>query len=232
MASDKPTDIHDLPICAEFLLYSGDMIAVSAFYKDFDDPVEVLIRQVSSNNRAEFVNAPSAYLYGLEGEMRFGLGQFHDFLDPVKLVSNYTWIHSQVEGSRKRPMQGQSPYMVNFILFFEPFGGKTQMSLLYNRFVRRISKVGVDRSPDVFEEPRSGVEFSVSQKLPGGLKAKFTAKNLSDAEVVFTQGSLGDEAGFSRSNLFLGDKPCILTTLPRFGQRPPCALQKPPLPRC
>lgn len=186
----KPTDIYNYDLRWEFFPSPGDMIAVSAFYKDFDDPVEVLIRQVSSNNRAEFVNAPSAYLYGLEGEMRFGLGQFHDFLDPVKLVSNYTWIHSQVEGSRKRPMQGQSPYLVNFILFFEPFGGKTQMSLLYNRFGRRISKVGVDRSPDVFEEPRSGVEFSVSQKLPGGLKAKFTAKNLSDAEVVFTQGGL------------------------------------------
>lgn len=186
----KPTDIYNYDLRWEFFPSPGDMVALSGFYKDFKDPVEVLIRQVSSNNRAEFVNAPSAYLYGFEGEMRLGLGQWHDMLEPVKVVTNYTWIHSEVEGSRKRPMQGQSPYLVNVILFFEPFDGKTQMSLLYNRFGRRISKVGVDKFPDVFEEPRSGVEFSISQKLPGGLKAKFTAKNLSDAEVLFKQGGL------------------------------------------
>jgi outer membrane receptor protein involved in Fe transport len=186
----KPTDIYNYDVRWEYFPNPGDMLAVSGFYKDFDDPVEVLIRQVSSNNRAEFVNAPSAYLYGFEGEMRFGLGKWHDMLTPLKLVTNYTWIHSEVEGSRNRPMQGQSPYLVNVILFFEPFGGKTQMSLLYNRFGRRISKVGVDRFPDVFEEPRSGLEFSISQKLRGGLKTKFTAKNLSDAEVIFKQGGL------------------------------------------
>ena len=87
-------------------------------------------------------------------------------------------------------MQGQSPYLANVILFFEPFGGRTQMSLLFNRFGERISKVGVEGFPDVLERPRSGLEFSLSQKLAGGLKSKFTAKNLSDAEVVFTQGGL------------------------------------------
>lgn len=186
----KPTDIRNYDLRWEFFPTPGDMLALSAFYKDFQDPVELLIRQVSSNNRAEFVNAPSASLLGFEGEMRFGMGHLHDLLAPLKAVANYTWIHSEVEGSRKRAMQGQSPYLVNMMLFYEPFGARTQMSLLYNRFGRRISKVGVDLSPDVFEEPRSGLELSLSQKLPAGLKTRFTAKNLTDAEVVFTQGGL------------------------------------------
>jgi outer membrane receptor protein involved in Fe transport len=186
----EPTDILNYDLRWEWFPTPGDMVAVSGFYKDFDKPVETLIEQVGSNNRARFVNVPSAWLYGLEGEVRFGLGRLGDFLEPAKLVANYTWIQSEVEGRRKRSMQGQSPYLVNVILFYEPFGGRTQMSLLYNRFGERIAKVGVDRFPDVLERPRSGLEFSLSQRLPGGLKSKFTAKNITDPEAVFTQGGL------------------------------------------
>ena len=64
------------------------------------------------------------------------------------------------------------------------------MSLLYNKFGRRITKVGVDNFPDVFEEPRESLEFSYTQKWGKHIKSKFTARNITDAPVVQTQGGL------------------------------------------
>jgi outer membrane receptor protein involved in Fe transport len=186
----KPTDIQNYDLRWEWFPTATEMLAVSGFYKLFNDPVETRIKQVSSNYRAEFMNAQSATLTGAEWELRAGLGRFWETIEPFSVVGNLTWIHSEVKGDRKRAMQGQSPYLVNAILFFEPADGKIQMSLLYNKFGRRISKVGVDEFPDVYEEARESLEYSWSQTLARGLKAKFTARNLTSAPSVQTQGGL------------------------------------------
>ncbi len=186
----QPTDIQNYDARWEWFLSGSELLAVSGFYKYFENPVEMRIEQVSSNNRATFANAPSATLLGAEWELRVGLGRAHELLSSFQAVGNFTWIRSEVEGARKRAMQGQSPYLVNAILFFEPEGGNTQMSLLYNKFGRRISKVGVSEFPDVYEEARESLEFSWTQTLATGLKAKFTARNLTSAPKVETQGGL------------------------------------------
>jgi outer membrane receptor protein involved in Fe transport len=186
----KPTDIFNYDLRWEWFPSASEIIALSGFYKHFQDPVELRIRSLGSNNRADYVNADHAELYGFEGEVRFELERAHGSLSAFQVVGNYTWIRSEVAGERKRAMQGQSPYLINAILFFEPDRGGMQMSLLYNRIGRRISKVGVDAFPDVYEEPRESLEYSWSQKIGPGVKAKFTAKNLTDAAVVQTQGGL------------------------------------------
>ena len=186
----KPTDISNYDVRWEWFLGGGGLLAVSGFYKDFENPVEIRIRQISSNNRAEFVNAPRATLWGAEWELRSGLDRLHDILSPFQVVGNFTWIHSEVDGARKRAMQGQSPYLLNAILFFEPAHGKTTMSLLYNRFGRRIAKVGVDNFPDVYEQARGSLEFSWSQTLARGVKARFNARNLFAESRVEKQGGL------------------------------------------
>lgn len=186
----KPTDIYNYDLRWEWYAGLSDLVAVSGFYKDFRNPVEVSIRQNGSNDRAEFVNADKAELWGAELEARAGFGRFHEVLAPLGITANYTRIHSVVSGQRKRAMQGQSPYLTNVILFYEPFGGKAQMSLLYNRIGRRIAKVGAGDFPDVYEEERQSLEYSWSQTLAKGLKAKFTARNLTEDPKIQTQGGL------------------------------------------
>lgn len=186
----EPTDIQNYDLRWEWFLSASELMAVSAFYKNFEDPVEIRIRPGASNSRATFINAPSADLLGAEWELRAGLERVHEMLLPFQIVGNFTWIRSEVEGERRRAMQGQSPYLVNAILFFEPEGTGARMSLLYNKFGRRIAKVGVPPFPDVYEEARASLEFSWSQTLSGGLKAKFTARDLTSAEKIETQGGL------------------------------------------
>jgi outer membrane receptor protein involved in Fe transport len=186
----KPTDIYNYDLRWEWFPSASELVALSGFYKSFSDPVELRISNAGSNNRASFVNVPSARLWGVESELRVSGARFHDLLSAFEASTNLTLIRSEVEGARTRTMQGQSPYLVNAILFYEPFEGATQMSLLYNKFGRRLAKVGVGTFPDVFEESRESLEFAWSQKIGKGLKMKFAAKNLTDAAVVQTQGGL------------------------------------------
>jgi outer membrane receptor protein involved in Fe transport len=87
-----------------------------------------------------------------------------------------------------RPMQGQSPWTVNFsVTFTEPEWG-TSVSLLYNKFGRRLAAVGDERNQDVYDEPRDLLDASVSQRLFGLLEAKFAVKNVLDRDLRLTSG--------------------------------------------
>ena len=186
----KPTEIHNYDLRWELFPWAGDLLAVSAFYKWFHDPVEALIRQVSTQNEGQFENAPSAFLVGAELETRVRLGNLLPPLSPFQVITNLTLIRSEVDGERKRAMQGQSPYLLNAILFYEAFQGATQVSLLYNLIARRIAKVGVDDLPDIYEESRESLELAYSQRLARSLKMKAAAKNLTDAGSVSRQGGI------------------------------------------
>jgi outer membrane receptor protein involved in Fe transport len=79
--------------------------------------------------------------------------------------------------------------MVNASLTFtEPKLGTT-LSVLYNRFGRRLDGVGDARELDVYEESSDLVDLAVSQDLPGGAKLKFSIRNLTGEDDVFTWGT-------------------------------------------
>jgi outer membrane receptor protein involved in Fe transport len=186
----KPTLIHNYDARWEWFPRPGDLFALSGFYKYFEDPVELNIRQVSSNFRSDFVNAPSAFLFGAETEARIGLGALMSSLTPFQFLGNFTWIYSEVDGRRKRAMQGQSPYLINAILFFEPENSPWQASILYNRIGPRIAKVGLGSFPDIQDESRQSLEAGLSYHLGRGVKAKLSGKNLLAENVKQTQGGL------------------------------------------
>jgi hypothetical protein len=85
-----------------------------------------------------------------------------------------------------RPLQGQSPYVINLALnFSEPTTG-TSVNVLYNRFGRRMDAVGFLGS-DVYEEPRDIVDLSLQQRLMWGMELRFSVKNLNNKARVLTR---------------------------------------------
>ena len=61
------------------------------------------------------------------------------------------------------------------------------MSVLFNRFGRRIDAVGGQATPDIHEEPRSQLDIVAERILFGGAKLKLSASRLIGGEVRFTQ---------------------------------------------
>lgn len=196
-AALKPAYIDNIDLGYEFYPSAGELIAVSVFYKRFKDPIEwVYTLNGGTDYTYSNVNAESADNFGMEVDIRKSL----DFIGMrhFSLSFNGSLIKSKVHfpsGSsyKSRPMQGQSPYLVNTGLFYQHNGWNA--AVMYNRIGKRI--VGVGRSmgtgeniinvPDSYEMPRNAVDLSVSKKFGKHLEAKLSIRDLLAEKVSYKQ---------------------------------------------
>ena len=193
----KPCHVDNLDLRYEFYPSEGEQISVAAFYKHFDSPIEWTYTVAGGTDLVySFQNAAGANSYGVEIDLRKRM----DFLGLPQwtLVANGSLIHSRVNFAetqhwKSRPMQGQSPYLLNLGLFYANKGWAA--SALFNRIGKRL--IGVGRSlgstddqtvniPDSYEMPRSVLDLSVSYTL-GAFTFKVGCKDALAERVVFKQ---------------------------------------------
>lgn len=188
-----------------------ESLSVALFRKDFENPIEK-VQRAGSGTLLSFENALSAVSQGVEFDLYKHLGFVGRFgerwapftrlkLDRVPWQDvfvglNYARIESnirldpvrnQFQTNNERPMQGQSPYVANLQLGYADPEGRTEATLLYNVFGRRIANVGVQGAEDIYEEPFRQLDFVFNRKLGGGLSLKLRLRNLLDDEVRYNQ---------------------------------------------
>jgi outer membrane receptor protein involved in Fe transport len=171
----------------ELLPGGRDVFAVTAFFKQFDQPIERVVI-AGAQPIVTFQNADSARNLGLELEAARQLS------DHVFVNVNYTYVDSTitlapeqrtVQTSLERPLAGQSDHVLNAI--GEVTFGGFSTRLLYNFFGDRISDVGANEAPDVVESGRGTLDAVVAQRF-GKLTLRLTGENLTDTRYVFKQG--------------------------------------------
>jgi TonB-dependent receptor len=170
-------------------------ISLAGFYKEFHQPIESVVIP-SAQFSVTFDNARGARNMGLELAGRLDFGLLHRSLRDLYLAGNLAWIYSRVrlndEGiqtSQQRPLQGQSPYVINLRLGYDNADLGLTVTLLYNVFGARIMEVGALGAPDVIQDPFHVLDLVIKYKLPRGFSLTFKAKNLIDQTARFTQGS-------------------------------------------
>lgn len=195
--------VDNVDLRYEFYPSRGEQVSLAAFYKRFDSPIEWTYTVAGGTDLIySYKNARSADNFGLELDVRRNL----DFIG----LRGFSWsfngalIHSRVKfapGVREhdRPMQGQSPYLINTGLFYrnEPLG--LNVALLYNRIGKRI--IGVGRSegttggadnesariPDSYEMPRNVIDLSATKKLGSKWDLKLSIRDLLAERVLYKQ---------------------------------------------
>ena len=176
----KRTKITNLDLRYELYPRAGEVFTLGVFYKNFNTPTE----QFLNNTTVNFVNLTKATAFGAEFEIRKKL----DFSRPLKnftFQSNISYIYSRAKDDvfqLDRPLQGQSPYVINMGILYDHQESGINATLLFNRIGERIyliGDVGIGAtSPDVYEAPRSVVDFQVAKKV---LKTKGELRlNISD----------------------------------------------------
>lgn len=194
----KRATIDNYDLRWEWYLSTDELLSVGGFFKTFDSPIE-LVAEGGSGDSYTWGNADSATNYGIEFEGRSGLGSINDALENFFVALNLAYIQSDVDlsgtsgvaTSRERPLQGQAPFVVNAQLGFDDTvdeGSGTAATLLYNVTGRWIAQVGVQGSPDIYQEPVHQIDLNLSQRLPAGLSLSFKANNLLNPEEKWTQG--------------------------------------------
>jgi TonB-dependent receptor len=204
----------------EWFVNPGEIIAVSAFYKKIYDPIEeVILHPVHFEIQPQ--NSEDAELKGFEIEYRRRLGFINNKLRNFRLGGNYTYVNSKIrltsaeldpvrtfdpDFPATRPLWGQSPYMVNVDLGFDSYPTGTSVSLFYNVFGRRLKYNSQGATPDVYEEPRNLLDFTLSQRMLMGSTFKFSAKNILNEKETLVYDDLNGsiEKRFIRSEHDLG----------------------------
>jgi outer membrane receptor protein involved in Fe transport len=177
---------------------SGEVVSVGVFAKRFVDPIELIYLATSGTRVLKYVNAESGNNYGVELELRKGLGLLSDWLTPFTAFANATFMHSEVsvgtsdasKTSDQRPMVGQAPYVVNAGITYGPASSEVSATLLYNRVGRRLTSAAEAPLPDVYAEARDGMDLSLRFPVGGGLSGRLDAKNLLDSPSRTTQGTV------------------------------------------
>jgi len=169
----------------------GEVMAVSAFYKHFDKPIERAIKH--ENGEIQYQNVDQAKVYGMEFEIRKRLDFMGKFFSNFTAGGNLSLIHSAVkipelrlsyikvydpDASDTRPLQGQSDYIINFMLSYDNYNSNTSATVSFNVFGERLSEVAERATPDIYEQPRPELNFVLSQGLFSNFTFKMSLKNI------------------------------------------------------
>lgn len=193
--------VDNLDLRYEWYPSRGELISLAVFYKHFDSPIEWTYTVAGGTDLIySYKNAKSANNYGVELDIRKNLGFIR--LKDFSWSFNGALIKSKVQfekGSKEenRPMQGQSPYLINTGIFYKNEPLKMDIALLYNRIGKRI--IGVGRSegstgddsnsrvPHSYEMPRNTIDFSLAKKFGNHLELKFNVRDLLAEKIYYKQ---------------------------------------------
>ncbi len=169
------TKVSNLDIRYEVYPRAGEVFTVGVFYKYFDKPIEQIFNEGSGGSSTfSYQNPEKAKSFGGEMELRMKL----DFMKMKNFTfqANGAYIYSRItdQGFQvNRPLQGQSPYIINIGLLYDLPEAGFNTTILFNRVGERIYLVGDITagagSPDIYEAPRNLLDFQVSKKI---LKSK------------------------------------------------------------
>lgn len=164
----------------ELYLRRSQLFSVSAFYKDFTNPIE-LVSNPDGNQQAIYQNARSAKVYGAEAEVRSLLSTLtgaseNSLLDKLTVSANAAIVWSQIKLGdfglinvkdliSQRNLQGQSPYVFNGSVSYADDLSGISATLSANRIGPRIYIVGTVKDVDIYERGRTVMDFQMARSF-------------------------------------------------------------------
>lgn len=200
----KITDIINADLRYEIFPGKAQLFSVSAFYKDFSNPIEL---QAQANNSNQYKNALSGTNYGIELEYRtlvssiFGT-ENSKILEDLTLFTNLAIIRSKVDISNlvtsasltDIPMQGQSPYVFNAGLQYMNkelgWSFSANMNRIGNRIAIHGNQTQGDDTPAYWEKSRTILDFQLAKFfLKDKLEFRFNVQNALAQDLDFYQNN-------------------------------------------
>lgn len=187
----------------------GEIISLAAFYKHFQNPIEIFLIPAGTTYDYKPFNTESADSYGLELDIRKRLGDMNasaglaKILGDITAVFNASLIKSQINTKGKefeftrdkeRIMQGQSPYIINLGLNYQNEDNGLSANLTYNRVGKRIAYVGTPLNTHTWELPVNSLDVNVQKEFGKRFTAKFGIKDLFNEDIRFVQYEGTDES--------------------------------------
>ncbi len=223
----EQSEVLNYDVRWEYFFGPSEMVAVSGFYKDFTNHIE-LVTFPNDISTVKPRNVGEAAVYGTELELRKGLGFINPSLEDLSFGTNVSFVISKVNrqtvsvnesglteyenevsytGSEQgvdkyRDMSGQSPYVVNGYLNYQNNVLGMNGNISYNVQGRSLFIVGTSEGPSIYTNPFHSLNFKVSKTFgeEGKSSVSLMAKNLLDQSKERVYKYRNDEQIFSVFN--------------------------------
>ncbi len=178
------TRIDNFDIRWELFMNAGQIFSVSAFYKKFDDPIEIVrIPSAQTSNEFQPRNVGDGQVYGAELEVRKSLNFISPSLTNFLVTTNITLVKSSLDmtevefTARKRferpgqtientrVMAGQSPVVINAGLAYDNPDAQFDAGFFYNVQGETLTFVGGGLFPDVYSVPFHSLNFNMNKSF-------------------------------------------------------------------
>ncbi|WP_345330799.1 TonB-dependent receptor [Mucilaginibacter defluvii] len=213
------TKIQNVDLRFEYYPTPGEILSVSGFYKYLDRPVELVnLSPASSVLTLTYQNQHSAKNTGIEMEFRKSLNVISPNLANFTVFGNAAYIWSEIKTISKinnpayqddpenqpekievvqdfkRPLIGQSPYIVNAGLAYQSkYAGATAS---FNRSGYRSYVISVDPAQTEFQRARTLLDLQLSGRLlKQRAEIKLNIANLLDTRDEFYRNEKSWEGG-------------------------------------
>jgi outer membrane receptor protein involved in Fe transport len=175
----KSTNINNFDLRWERYFERGQNFSFSAFYKTFENPIELVrIPQAQTNPEFQPRNVGNGTLFGIEFEFKKALDIISD---KWSIYGNFTLVESAIDMSETelrnrrnnarngeeineaRNMQGQAPWIINAGLAYDNYELGIDAGLFYNVKGKTLAVVGGGIDPDVFVQPFNSLNFNINK---------------------------------------------------------------------
>lgn len=209
-AKVKNSDNFNLDLKYELFPSNKELFSVTAFSKIIQNPIERLFTQSagSGGQIITYDNSKKAILYGAELEMIFQLEKISKNLKDFSIGGNVSYLDSKVDiyltkdgktspetiandTNPSRKLQGASSWIINTDLKYESeFSNKWKntMTLVYNRYSKRIYAVGTNKLDNYYEMPFDKLDFVWGNKIADKWEVKVSVDNILNPKYKIEMG--------------------------------------------
>lgn len=189
------TRINNFDLRWEKFMEGGQIVSVSAFYKSFQNPIE-LVRIPEQQTSTEFQprNVGNGRLYGFEFEFRKSLGFLSPALQHFSAGGNITLVQSFIDMAEaefesrqnferdgeviksERDMAGQAPYVINAALSYSNPETGWDAGFFYNVKGQTLEVVGIGLYSDIYFQPFHNLSFSINKRFGADMRTSIDFK--------------------------------------------------------
>jgi TonB-dependent receptor len=197
---DNPSfsEVFNLDIKYEWFITSDEILSLSAFGKQINNPVNLVIANDATGTQRYFRTGDKAIVVGFEVEARKNL--LINDKDETQLSAgfNFTYMYTKqdlrdVDGlfsttfnRANDQLQGASPFLVNANINYSPTKFKNYSpiaSLVFSYFSDRIDALGAGQLGNIIEKGVPTLDFVWKNKIGENLEINLNARNILDPKI-------------------------------------------------
>jgi len=202
--------VYGTDLSFEFYPTMGDIISITTYGKLINNPIEKVNVATASGRLETYQNGDQSYVLGVEVDVKKKVNDFSFDLNTSYLLSQITvsdnGSSSTVTTNKKRPLQGSTPLLINFDIFYK-FKVLHNIGLTYNFIGDKLNSVGVFGLGDIYQKPQHFLNliynfnkdnYILSLRVNNILNTEYQLRQQSDiGEVITNSYRMGNTLSIS-----------------------------------